>query len=440
MLVVGSPQIVRTVRLGLSDGGGPRGGPFLNPLRCEQRMNPLQSSFYTAAIISCLLCAFVVGSKRAPRRFNFLVAYLVLESLRFLFQWLLVQPAAPAKALWLGLLMISSFLLAPLLWLFAREIAEQRSPSIRSLRGWHLGVMVTGVLLTLPLLLKTHLGTDFVDPDNITPPLHSLFIHSTMLAAIFLFLCQVPVYLTACARLLGNHSHLIKAMFSDLEPGSAGTLRLLIFIVSTNWLVGLLRALNSLALGGAGAGLGIVFCALEVGVTAAVVFVLMRRSTVFSIEDRELAQEMLDSGAAAADGAAVKYARSALDLPARSRIRRKLHDAMTAGRLHRDCRVSLRSLCESLKENPHYVSQVINQDLGTNFYDLIKKHRVEDAMTALVAEPDKSVLDIALEVGFNSKSTFNAAFRQHAGMTPREFRAARKLGQATPEPADSPPV
>ena len=104
---------------------------------------------------------------------------------------------------------------------------------------------------------------------------------------------------------------------------------------------------------------------------------------------------------------------------------------MTTRRLHRDTRVTLRALCESLKENPHYVSQVINQDLATNFYDLIKKHRVEDAMTALVTEPDKSVLDIALAVGFNSKSTFNAAFRQHAG------HDAARISQLTQDRAGS---
>jgi AraC-like DNA-binding protein len=361
-------------------------------------MNTLESSLYAAAIICCLLCAFVVGSRRAPRRFHFLVVYFGLEALRYVFQWLMVQPAAPAKALWLGSLMVSSFLVAPALWMFAREIAERRSPSLRSLRGWHLGVMVMGALLTVPLLLTAHPGPDYVDPNNVASPLHSLFIHTTMIAAALLFLCQVPYYLTASVRLLGTSP----------EADSIGTLRLLIFIACSNWLVGLLRVAHL--------GVGIVFCVLEVGVTAAVVFALMRRTTVFKLEERELADE------------SKKYAHSALDAPARLRIRRKLADAMNARGLHRDCRVTLRSLCEALKENPHYVSQVINQDLATNFYDLIKKHRVEDAMAALVAERERTVLDIALAVGFNSKSAFNAAFRQYAGMTPREYR--HKLKEA----------
>jgi AraC-like DNA-binding protein len=291
--------------------------------------------------------------------------------------------------------MVSSFLVAPALWLFAREIAERRTPSLRSLRGRHLGVIVAGALLTVPLLLRTHLGTEYVDPRDVASPAHSLFIHSTMLAAVFLFLCQVPYYLTASVRLFDDQADRANAI---------GTLRLLIFMACGNWLVGLLRALH--------VGGGTVFCVLEVGVTAVVVFALMRRTTVFMLEERE----------ASTESAAIKYARSALDTPARERIRRKLADAMTAGGLHRDCGVTLRSLCDALKENPHYVSQVINQDLATNFYDLIKKHRIEDAMAALGAERDRTVLDIALAVGFNSKSAFNAAFRQFAGMTPREYR------------------
>jgi AraC-like DNA-binding protein len=48
-------------------------------------------------------------------------------------------------------------------------------------------------------------------------------------------------------------------------------------------------------------------------------------------------------------------------------------------------------------------------------------------MAALVADSSKTVLDIALAVGSNSKSAFNAAFRQQTGMTPREYRNSQGL-------------
>ena len=81
-------------------------------------------------------------------------------------------------------------------------------------------------------------------------------------------------------------------------------------------------------------------------------------------------------------------------------------------------------MCERLRESPHYVSQVINQDLAASFYDLVNRQRIADAMNWLAREPERPVLEIALDVGFNSKSTFNAAFRAIAGNTPTEFRKA----------------
>jgi AraC-like DNA-binding protein len=90
-----------------------------------------------------------------------------------------------------------------------------------------------------------------------------------------------------------------------------------------------------------------------------------------------------------------------------------------------------------LRENPHYVSQVINQDLDTNFYDLVNRHRIRAAQLELLRHPDRPVLEIALQVGFNSKSTFNAAFRQHAGMTPSDFR---RMNAPANSPATSDPA
>ena len=123
-----------------------------------------------------------------------------------------------------------------------------------------------------------------------------------------------------------------------------------------------------------------------------------------------------------AEVAEPSYARSALDEPTRKRILRKLDEAWSADAPHRNSRLTLRSLCAQLRENPHYVSQVISQDLNTSFYELLNTHRVGEAKRLLRESPAATVLAIAMDVGFNSKSAFHAAFRRCTGITPTEFR------------------
>jgi len=49
--------------------------------------------------------------------------------------------------------------------------------------------------------------------------------------------------------------------------------------------------------------------------------------------------------------------------------------------------------------------------------------------------PDETVLNVAHDVGFNSRSTFNAAFKKHAGATPSQYREA---AQTCPSPMGAP--
>jgi AraC-like DNA-binding protein len=306
-------------------------------------------------------------------------------------------------------------------WLFAREITEGTAPALRSLPKSHMTVIAIGVALTLPLIQRSYWGPHFGDPADPAGPVHKLVIQASMALCALLFLIQVPYYLRACARILARHANQSKALLSGIESQPLNALRLLILVAFANWIVDLFRVLHCMLLG-VDTGLGVVFALLEAGATVGIVFNLARRTTTFSFEERNLARELLESEDEAAIVA--KYARSCLDEPIRARIRRKLEQAF-AGDLHLDNRITLRGLCLHIRENPHYVSQVINQDLGTSFYDLINRQRIESAKAALEAFPEKPVLDVAMEAGFNSKSTFNTAFRQHAGTTPTQFRRAR---------------
>jgi AraC-like DNA-binding protein len=71
---------------------------------------------------------------------------------------------------------------------------------------------------------------------------------------------------------------------------------------------------------------------------------------------------------------------------------------------------------------------VINEQLKKNFHELINKYRVKEARKMLTS-PDtanQSVLEIGYEVGFNSKSAFNRAFKHFTQLTPSQFRKKYK--------------
>ena len=70
------------------------------------------------------------------------------------------------------------------------------------------------------------------------------------------------------------------------------------------------------------------------------------------------------------------------------------------------------------------LSLLINQNINQHFFDFINEFRIEKAMKFLKdnSKNKLTVLEILYEVGFNSKSSFNTAFKKHTNMTPTEFR------------------
>lgn len=120
---------------------------------------------------------------------------------------------------------------------------------------------------------------------------------------------------------------------------------------------------------------------------------------------------------------AAPYARSRIPDPDLAAAR--ILAAMDTGNLHRDPLLTLNGLARAARMPEHHVSQVLNQRLGLSFYDFVNGHRIDEAKTILAAS-DASVLDVAYDVGFNSRSTFYAAFRKITGQTPSAFRSGSR--------------
>ncbi|MDO6708142.1 helix-turn-helix transcriptional regulator [Photobacterium sp. 1_MG-2023] len=88
--------------------------------------------------------------------------------------------------------------------------------------------------------------------------------------------------------------------------------------------------------------------------------------------------------------------------------------------------LSLASLADEIGVKPYLLSQVLNQVMGMKFYDLVNRRRIAYICARMEKQPSKAVLDLAFEAGFNSKSTFNAAFKKYQSCTPSQYKTRLK--------------
>lgn len=87
---------------------------------------------------------------------------------------------------------------------------------------------------------------------------------------------------------------------------------------------------------------------------------------------------------------------------------------------------SLPDLAQQLGTTVHILSQTINEGLGKSFFEMVAEYRVGEAKKLLKDQPNIKVEEIAEQVGYNSKSSFNTVFKKLTGSTPSEFRSGKK--------------
>ncbi len=92
---------------------------------------------------------------------------------------------------------------------------------------------------------------------------------------------------------------------------------------------------------------------------------------------------------------------------------------------YEDAELSLTQVARALQTNPSIISKVINQGFQLNFNDFINKYRIEAVKEKLAAGEQKkqTLLGIAYDCGFNSKATFNRAFKKFTNVVPKDWVA-----------------
>jgi AraC-like DNA-binding protein len=250
---------------------------------------------------------------------------------------------------------------------------------------------------------------DHVHSDSDSPLLFLFFLILTILSG--------PIYFALSIRFFKKLDINIFNNFSFYENVNLRWLRSLVYIFGVVWtaliIITVIHHVFNL--------FSPVFCTDGIFLSLSVFVILIgyfgfKQKVIFSYEyqsEHSLTEENK-----------IKYAGSRLTKDEANEYAEKLNKLMISSKPFIKPTLTLHELASELDITAHYLSQIINEKYDLNFFDFINKYRVEE-VKAKIMDPkfdNYSLLGIALDSGFNSKSAFNRIFKKSTGQTPSQFK------------------
>lgn len=241
------------------------------------------------------------------------------------------------------------------------------------------------------------------------PFLFLFFLILTALSGTVYFILTIRLFRKLDIRIFNNYSYSAEL---DLN-----WLRWLVFIFGIIWtiliIVTVIHHVFRL--------FSMVFCTDGLFLSLSVFVILigyfgLKQKVIFSSEDVLVSRDNLKPSA--------KYGGSRLTESEAELYAEKLINYMKSSRPYLNTDLTLSQLASELGISSHILSQVINEKLGINFFDFINDYRVESFKEKIVDPKygNFSLLGIAFECGFNSKSAFNRIFKLKTGLTPSQYK------------------
>lgn len=328
-----------------------------------------------------------------------------------------------------------AFVYGPLLFLYAKTLS-QKDRHFKQEYFWHFLPFGIVVLYMLPFYLQS--GTEKlsflqVDSSGLRAQVLDVVNHVKLIHA----LC----YVSGTLSLLRRHGRTIRESFSYTEHINLAWLRNI--MLSLTIMTGFAVVLYLAGLGNEAPVLGLnpdsIYDDLTLLGLAVFVygigFMGLQQSEVF---DSRWEQPPSTETRAEGQTTSAKYEKSGMDPALAVRYKNALLSLMDSEQLYRQGDLTLLDLSSALSISPHNLTEVINTQVGQNFYDFVNGYRVDEAKKRL-ANPDYdhlTILAIASDSGFNSKSSFNALFKKHTGLTPSQFKISTSARASNPSTID----
>jgi AraC-like DNA-binding protein len=250
---------------------------------------------------------------------------------------------------------------------------------------------------------------DHVEVDHQAPWLFNFFLLLTVISGPFYFVLSISLFKKLDIDVFNN--------FSSYEHVDLDWLRKLVYIFGAIWTILMIFATlhHVLHL------FSWVFCTHGLTLSLSAFIILIG---YYGLKQKEIFIHFPDRNVEYVTEPKAKYAGISLSATEIEVYINKIKQFMEAEKPYLDADISLPELANKLEIPSHHLSRVINEQLGTNFFDFINQYRIEE-VKARINNPefDKlSLLGIAFDSGFNTKSAFNRVFKKMTGLTPSEYR------------------
>ena len=327
---------------------------------------------------------------------------------------LVAQAGEQAAVAYFYLSLPAALVIAPALWLYLRAATNALPATAGSWRH-----LLPALLALIPLVFVWQLspnargdlsfeGANGLQAEDL--------LALVVLAASVTWFVQVIVYGVACVRRMLAHRKALRHRFASIEGRELRWVDVLAAGLAV-------YVLQFVAFGLTGFGDTSVAAWVD-GVATLLITALI---AVFAIFQRPPLAEPGPPD----EPPAARYAKSGLSEGRAEQIAEALRTVMSQKRTYEDPTLSLRKLASAVSTPPDYVTQALSGVIGQTFFDFVNGHRVSAACRRLAATDD-SVTDIALGVGFNSRSAFYRAFRHVTGITPSAWRKREQAREAGP--------
>ena len=233
----------------------------------------------------------------------------------------------------------------------------------------------------------------------------------------------ISVYIVIIFRKIRSHQKELPNLFSFTSSRiTLNWIKIVILLFVFNWVItGLALAIN-VSVESQMIDPGLVFF-INLGIFSFAIsyFGFFQPSIFFAHKGSELVPEIRQ--APAVETERTKYKKSSLTEERATEYLERITALLESERLYLQPDLTIQEISDKLEVPKHYLTESLNTYMGKNFYTLINEYRIIEFKKLAAEEKNKhlTLLALAYDSGFNSKSAFNLVFKKQTGETPSQF-------------------